>query len=63
MLLRICSELKLGQESNASRPRPGETPLKEAIHLYRSSGYREVARFNDESYTHHWLEKTLNSGA
>jgi DNA-binding MarR family transcriptional regulator/GNAT superfamily N-acetyltransferase len=37
--------------------------LKEAIHLYRSSGYREVARFNDEPYAHHWFEKTLNSGA
>jgi ribosomal protein S18 acetylase RimI-like enzyme len=36
---------------------------KEAIHLYRSSGYREVARFNDELYAHHWFEKTLNSGA
>jgi len=37
--------------------------FKEAIHLYRSSGYREVARFNDEPYAHHWFEKTLNSGA
>jgi ribosomal protein S18 acetylase RimI-like enzyme len=37
--------------------------LKEAIHLYRSSGYREVARFNDGPYAHHWFEKMLNSGA
>jgi DNA-binding MarR family transcriptional regulator/ribosomal protein S18 acetylase RimI-like enzyme len=37
--------------------------LKEAIHLYRSSGYREVTRFNDEPYAHHWFEKTLSSGA
>jgi len=33
--------------------------LKEAIHLYRSSGYREVAAFNDEPYAHHWFEKRL----
>jgi hypothetical protein len=38
-------------------------PLKEATHLCLSSGYREVAWFNDEPYAHHWLEKTLNSGA
>ncbi len=31
--------------------------LKEAIHLYRSSGYREVAAFNNEPYAHHWFEK------
>ena len=34
--------------------------LAEAIHLYRSSGYREVARFNDEPYAHHWFEKRLS---
>jgi DNA-binding MarR family transcriptional regulator/GNAT superfamily N-acetyltransferase len=33
--------------------------LKEAQQLYRSSGYREVPRFNDETYAHHWFEKTL----
>jgi DNA-binding MarR family transcriptional regulator/GNAT superfamily N-acetyltransferase len=33
--------------------------LKEAIHLYRSSGYREVAAFNHEPYAHHWFEKKL----
>jgi DNA-binding MarR family transcriptional regulator/GNAT superfamily N-acetyltransferase len=33
--------------------------LKEAIQLYRSSGYREVAPFNDEPYAHHWFEKRL----
>jgi DNA-binding MarR family transcriptional regulator/GNAT superfamily N-acetyltransferase len=33
--------------------------LTEAIALYRSSGYREVAPFNDEPYAHHWFEKTL----
>ena len=33
--------------------------LKEAIRLYRTSGYREVAAFNDEQYAHHWFEKQL----
>ncbi|HEY6874857.1 MAG TPA: bifunctional helix-turn-helix transcriptional regulator/GNAT family N-acetyltransferase [Candidatus Dormibacteraeota bacterium] len=36
--------------------------LKEAIALYRSSGYREVAAFNDEPYAHHWFEKRLSPG-
>ncbi|MFI2347609.1 GNAT family N-acetyltransferase [Streptomyces sp. NPDC019443] len=39
--------------------------LGEAIHLYRSAGYVEVAPFNDEPYAHHWFEKRLddvNSG-
>jgi DNA-binding MarR family transcriptional regulator/N-acetylglutamate synthase-like GNAT family acetyltransferase len=33
--------------------------LAEAIHLYRSSGYVEVAPFNDEPYAHHWFQKQL----
>lgn len=33
--------------------------LSEAIHLYRASGYREIDRFNDNLYAHHWFEKTL----
>ena len=35
--------------------------LKEAIHLYRTSGYREVKPFNDEPYAHHWFSKRLSS--
>ena len=31
--------------------------LVEAISLYRSAGYVEVAPFNDEPYAHHWFEK------
>ena len=34
--------------------------LKEAIELYRRSGYREVEAFNDEPYAHHWFEKRLS---
>ena len=33
--------------------------LVEAQALYRSTGYREVERFNDEPYAHHWFEKAL----
>jgi DNA-binding MarR family transcriptional regulator/ribosomal protein S18 acetylase RimI-like enzyme len=35
--------------------------LVEAIALYRSAGYVEVARFSDEPYAHHWFEKRLDS--
>jgi DNA-binding MarR family transcriptional regulator/predicted N-acetyltransferase YhbS len=35
--------------------------LVEAISLYRSSGYVEVAPFNEEPYAHYWFEKQLNS--
>lgn len=33
--------------------------LGEAIALYRSAGFREVPRFNDEPHAHHWFEKRL----
>ena len=33
--------------------------LTEAISLYRSTGWVEVDRFNDEPYAHHWFEKHL----
>lgn len=33
--------------------------LGEAIDLYRSSGYLEVAAFSGEPYAHHWFEKRL----
>jgi DNA-binding MarR family transcriptional regulator/N-acetylglutamate synthase-like GNAT family acetyltransferase len=35
--------------------------LGEAISLYRSAGYREVAAFNDEPYADHWFEKTIGA--
>jgi GNAT superfamily N-acetyltransferase len=34
--------------------------LTEAVRLYRSSGYVEVPRFNDEAYADHWFEKRLD---
>jgi DNA-binding MarR family transcriptional regulator/GNAT superfamily N-acetyltransferase len=33
--------------------------LTEAHALYRSEGYLEIARFNDNSCAHHWFEKRL----
>lgn len=33
--------------------------LDEAISLYRSAGYQETSAFNDETYAHHWFEKSL----
>ena len=33
--------------------------LPEALQLYKSYGYEEIAAFNDEKYAHHWLEKAL----
>jgi len=33
--------------------------LGEALGLYRSCGYAEIARFNDNPYAHHWFEKIL----
>ncbi|MDB5511949.1 MAG: MarR family transcriptional regulator [Enterovirga sp.] len=33
--------------------------LTEAQAMYRREGYREVERFNDNPYAHHWFEKRL----
>ncbi|MGE3615054.1 MAG: GNAT family N-acetyltransferase [Gemmatimonadales bacterium] len=33
--------------------------LAEAIAMYRSRGYREVAPFSDDAYADHWFEKRL----
>ena len=33
--------------------------LTEAIQFYRLSGYREIARYNNNPYAHHWFDKTL----
>lgn len=37
--------------------------LHEAISLYLRSGYREIARFNDNPYAQRWFEKSLPLGA
>jgi DNA-binding MarR family transcriptional regulator/GNAT superfamily N-acetyltransferase len=33
--------------------------LTEAMALYRSSGYHEIPRYNDNPHAHHWFEKQL----
>ena len=59
---RLLRELEHYAKERGARMVRLETnrALNEAIQLYRSSGYREVERFNDEPYAHHWFEKKLN---
>jgi DNA-binding MarR family transcriptional regulator/GNAT superfamily N-acetyltransferase len=58
---RLLTELEREAARHGSRIVRLETnqSLTEAIALYRSSGYVEVAPFNDEPYAHHWFEKRL----
>ena len=58
---RLLTELEHRARTHGARVVRLETnrALKEAIQLYRTSGYREVAPFNDEPYAHHWFEKGL----
>jgi DNA-binding MarR family transcriptional regulator/GNAT superfamily N-acetyltransferase len=60
---RILGELELEAQQRGYRSVRLETnrALKEAISLYKSSGYREVEAFNNETYAHHWFEKELTS--
>jgi GNAT superfamily N-acetyltransferase len=37
--------------------------LREAMQMYVTSGFREVAPFNDERYADHWFEKALGEGS
>ena len=59
---RLLHELERHAKTAGARIVRLETnrSLKEAIQLYRSSGYREVEPFNDEPYAHHWFEKKLS---
>lgn len=58
---RLLSEIEArATESGAPAVRlETNGTLVEAISLYRSAGYVEVAPFNDEAYAHHWFEKPL----
>lgn len=60
---RILIELERHASQAGARVVRLETnrALEEAIQLYRTSGYREVAAFNDEAYAHHWFEKELSA--
>src|SRR6187455_2155055 len=53
---RLLSELeRRARESGATVARlDTNRNLTEAISMYRSSGYVEIPRFNDERYAHHW---------
>ena len=58
---RLLSELEeraAGHGAQAVRLETNRS-LAEAISLYRSAGYVEVAPFNDEPYAHHWFEKQI----
>jgi DNA-binding MarR family transcriptional regulator/GNAT superfamily N-acetyltransferase len=58
---RLLSELeRCAREAGATAARlDTNRNLAEAISMYRSSGYAEIPRFNDERYAHHWFEKPL----
>ena len=58
---RLLAELEAHAAGRGSPTIRLETndSLAEAIAMYRSSGYVEVAPFNDEPYAHHWFEKHL----
>ncbi|MGN6173641.1 MAG: GNAT family N-acetyltransferase [Streptosporangiaceae bacterium] len=60
---RLLADLEAHAAARGVRTLRLETnrALGEAIGLYRSAGYREVAAFNEEPYAHHWFEKTLGS--
>jgi GNAT superfamily N-acetyltransferase len=59
---RLLADLEARAAAGGARVVRLETnrTLTEAISLYRASGYREVAPFNDEPYAHHWFEETLD---
>jgi DNA-binding MarR family transcriptional regulator/GNAT superfamily N-acetyltransferase len=58
---RLLRELEARAGDSGARAVRLETnkSLLEAIALYRSAGYTEVAPFNDEPYAHHWFEKPI----
>ena len=58
---RLLAELEASAaRSGATRARlETNRRLAEAITLYRSAGYVEVAAFNDEPFADHWFEKRL----
>jgi DNA-binding MarR family transcriptional regulator/N-acetylglutamate synthase-like GNAT family acetyltransferase len=60
---RLLDELESRAAANGSTIVRLDTnaTLKEAIAMYRSAGYREVPRYNDEVHAQHWFEKTLSS--
>jgi DNA-binding MarR family transcriptional regulator/GNAT superfamily N-acetyltransferase len=62
---RLLNELERHAAGNGARAVRLETnkTLVEAISLYRSAGYVEVAPFNNEPYAHHWFKKEIISNS
>ena len=58
---RLLTELEARAKAHGSRALRLDTnkALKEAIGMYRSTGYAEIDAFNDEPYADHWFEKRL----
>jgi ribosomal protein S18 acetylase RimI-like enzyme len=58
---RLLTELEDHAARHGARAVRLETnkTLTEAISLYRSAGYVEVAAFNNEPYAHHWFAKQI----
>lgn len=58
---RLLAELEArARQAGATMVRlDSNRSLQEAIRLYRSTGYVEVAAFNDEPHAHHWFAKRL----
>jgi DNA-binding MarR family transcriptional regulator/GNAT superfamily N-acetyltransferase len=59
---RLLADLEATARQGRARVAHIETnhTLTEAIALYESSGYVEVAPFNDEPFADHWFEKSFN---
>jgi DNA-binding MarR family transcriptional regulator len=59
---RLLSELEAHAAEHGARAVRLDTNrhLAEAIALYRSAGYVEVAPFNDQDFADHWFEKRLH---
>jgi DNA-binding MarR family transcriptional regulator/GNAT superfamily N-acetyltransferase len=59
---RLITELETHARGHGVRVLRLDTnhALAEAIALYRSSGYSEIPRFNDEPYADHFFEKQLD---
>ena len=58
---RLLGELEADAVRSGAKTARLETneTLTEAIAMYRSAGYVEVAPFNDEPFAHHWFAKQL----
>jgi DNA-binding MarR family transcriptional regulator/GNAT superfamily N-acetyltransferase len=58
---RLLEHLEARARARGARVAHIETSavLTEALALYRSAGWVEVAAFNDEPFADHWFEKTL----